>query len=309
MAGSAERSKERADADRSPVGVAPSVAQVWGVLNVTPDSFSDGGRFDSREAALDHARRMRAEGADVIDVGGESSRPKGKDYGEGANHVPVAEELQRVMPVVEALVAEGIPVSIDTVKAEVARAALAAGARWVNDVSGGGSDALLEAVAASSGSLVLMHNRGKGETASGNTHYSDVVATVAAELEQSVARAKRAGVPEDRLWIDPGLGFAKTAAQSMELLSRTGELRSRLGLPMLVGPSRKSFIARTAPKADGSLPSPSERESGTAVACALAVLGGCDAIRVHDVGAMRQAALLAQAHRALGGSREVPWTS
>lgn len=308
MVRSAERStEERDDADRGTVGVAPSVVSLWGVLNVTPDSFSDGGRFDSLETALAHARRMRDEGADVIDVGGESSRPKGKDYGDGAEHVPMAEELERVMPVVEALVAEGITVSLDTVKAEVARAGLAAGARFVNDVSGGASRELLEAVADSDGQLVLMHNRGKGETESGNTHYSDVVATVAAELEQSVARARDAGVPEDRLWIDPGLGFAKTAAQSMELLTRTAELRARLGLPMLVGPSRKSFIARTAPNADGTLPSPSERESGTAVACALAVLGGCDALRVHDVGAMRQAALLAQAHRA--ATKEVRWTS
>jgi len=309
MAGSATRSKERVDADRVPVGVSPSVVAIWGVLNVTPDSFSDGGRFESQQAALAHARRMRVEGADVIDVGGESSRPKGKDYGAGAEPVPAAEELRRVMPVIEALVADGIPVSIDTVKAEVARAALAAGARWVNDVSGGASDALLEAVAASQGSLVLMHNRGKGETQGGNTHYSDVVTTVAAELEESVARAERAGVPRERLWIDPGLGFAKTAAQSMELLSRTSELRARLELPMLVGASRKSFIARTAPKADGSLPSPAERESGTAVACALAVLGGCEAIRVHDVGAMRQAALLAQAHARLGSAKEAAWTS
>lgn len=309
MGRSARRSaKEREDADRIPVGVTPSVVSLWGVLNVTPDSFSDGGRFDSLEAAIDHARRMRDEGADVIDVGGESSRPKGKDYGDGAEHVPMAEELERVLPVVEALVADGITVSVDTVKAEVARAGLAAGARFVNDVSGGASLALLEAVAANDGRLVLMHNRGKGETESGNTHYSDVVATVAAELTQSVARARGAGVAEDRLWVDPGLGFAKTAAQSMELLTRTAELRARLGLPMLIGPSRKSFIARTAPNADGSLPSPTERESGTAVACALAVLGGCDALRVHDVGAMRQAALVAQAHRRVTDG-EVQWTS
>lgn len=309
MGRSARRSaKEREDADRIPVGVSPSVVSLWGVLNVTPDSFSDGGRFDSLEAAIDHARRMRDEGADVIDVGGESSRPKGKDYGDGAEHVPMAEELERVLPVVEALVADGITVSVDTVKAEVARAGLAAGARFVNDVSGGASLALLEAVAANDGRLVLMHNRGKGETRGGNTHYSDVVATVAAELTQSVARARGAGVAEDRLWVDPGLGFAKTAAQSMELLTRTAELRARLGLPMLIGPSRKSFIARTAPNADGSLPSPTERESGTAVACALAVLGGCDALRVHDVGAMRQAALVAQAHRRVTDG-EVQWTS
>ena len=304
--GAGRSTEEREDADRGPVGVAPSVVALWGVLNVTPDSFSDGGRYESLEAAVAHARRMCAEGADVIDVGGESSRPKGKDYGDGAEQVPMLEELARVMPVVEALVAEGITVSLDTVKAEVARAGLAAGVSYVNDVSGGASVELLEVVAASEGQLVLMHNRGKGEIERGNTHYSDVVATVAAELEQSVARARAVGVPEDRLWVDPGLGFAKTAAQSMELLSRTGELRARLGLPMLVGPSRKSFIARTAPNADGSLPAPTERASGTAVACALAVLGGCDALRVHDVAGMRQAALLAHAHRRLS---EVSWTS
>ena len=305
MGGSAERSAtERDDADRDerPIGVAPSVVRIWGVLNVTPDSFSDGGRFDSLGSALDHARRMCEQGADVIDVGGESSRPKGKDYGSGAREVPVDEEVRRVLPVVEALVAEGIEVSVDTVKAEVARASLEAGATWINDVSGGASEALLEAVAAGGGHLVLMHNRGKGETEDGNTYYDDVVTTVASELGESVARAERAGVLAERLWVDPGIGFAKTAAQSMELLARTAELRVALGgRPILVGPSRKSFIARTAPDADGALPAPPDREAGTAAACALAVLGGCDALRVHDVRGMRQAALLAWAAR--------PWMS
>ncbi len=309
MEGSAMRSKsEESDAGRAagPVGVPASVARIWGVLNVTPDSFSDGGRFDSLHRALDQARRMLALGADVIDVGGESSRPQGKDYGEGHTAVSPAEEIRRVVPVIEALAAEGVEVSVDTVKADVAEAACAAGARWINDVSMGADEALLRVAAARKVPLVLMHNRGKGETGAANTYYDDVVSDVVRELGEALQRARSVGVRDDQLWIDPGLGFAKTAAQSMELLARTAELRARLGLPILVGPSRKSFIARTAPDADGSLPEPARREAGTAAACTLAVLAGADALRVHDVHGGRQAALLAHAARQYPEAR---WTS
>ena len=311
---SAERSTtEEDDAGRArgSVGVPSSVVSLWGVLNVTPDSFSDGGRFSSVQSALDHARRMCEQGADVIDVGGESSRPRGKDYGPGAVEVSADEELRRVLPVVEALVAQGMTVSVDTVKASVAEAACAAGASFVNDVSMGASPALLSAVAAAAVPLVLMHNRGKGENEAANTYYGDVVVDVSRELSVALQRASDAGVRDEHLWIDPGLGFAKTAAQSMELLARTAELRERLGRPVLVGPSRKSFIARMAPDRDDALPGPTEREGGTAAACTLAVLGGCDALRVHDVRSCRQAALVAHAARRwLGRARqEVPWTS
>ena len=279
----------------------PSTISIWGILNVTPDSFSDGGLFDSFHSALGHARRMCEQGADVIDVGGESSRPRGKDYGEGACEVPADEELRRVLPVVEALIAEGIAVSVDTVKADVAQACLAAGAAYINDVSGGcsSSKALLDAVAASTAELVLMHNRGKGETDGAATYYGDVVDDVARELWERIDRAVTAGVRPERVWVDPGLGFAKTAAQSMELLARTDELVARLSPHrVLVGASRKSFIARTAPDAGNALPGPDAREGGSVAACVLAALGGCRAVRVHAVRDARQAVRVAQAAQA-----------
>lgn len=278
-----------------PRGPAGAVT-VWGVLNVTPDSFSDGGRFLGLDGALLHARAMRYEGADVIDVGGESSRPQGATYGAGAPVVDAAEECRRVLPVIEALVADGATVSVDTVKPEVARRALAAGARIVNDVSGGRSDALLEVVAAADAELVLMHTRGKGEVASPHTTYGDLVGEVVGELLVAVARAERAGVPRERLWIDPGLGFAKTAAQSAALLARTDALVAT-GLRVLVGPSRKSFVAELARLPDGTRPATSDRLGGSLAAVTVAVLGGAHAVRVHDVAPSRQAALVAVALR------------
>lgn len=272
--------------------------EVWGVLNVTPDSFSDGGRFDDPGAALSHAQRMLAEGADVVDVGGESSRPAGKTYGQGAPPVDADEERRRVVPVVERLVGElGARVSIDTVKAPVARAALSAGATIVNDVSCGRSEELLAAAGEAGAELVLMHNRGRGEVDETNTRYRDVVAEVVGELREAVARAESLGVAPERIWLDPGIGFAKTAAQSATLLGRTGELVAT-GHPVLVGPSRKSFVAELAPGPGAQRPAPGERLGGTAAAIAVAVMGGARAVRVHDVAIMRQAVLVA---RAMGG--------
>jgi dihydropteroate synthase len=276
---------------------------IWGVLNVTPDSFSDGGRYLDVGAAVEHARHMCAEGADVIDVGGESTRPPGATYGEGARPVPADEERERVVPVIERLVTElGARVSIDTVKAEVARAAVAAGARIVNDVSCGRSEALLRAASEAGAELVLMHNRGRGEVDAAHTGYDHTFRDVVRELMAAVDRAVALGMPRDRVWIDPGLGFAKTAEQSVALLGRVQDLRAT-GCRVLVGPSRKSFIARVAPLADGSEPPPEDRVGGTAAAVAAAVLGGADAVRVHDVAVMRQAVRVAEAIRK---SREGP---
>jgi dihydropteroate synthase len=270
------------------------------VLNVTPDSFSDGGLHLRPEAALAHARRMLAEGADVIDVGGASSRPRGQLYGQGAAAVPEAEEIARVVPVVSALAREThARVSIDTTQPAVARAALAAGARIVNDVSCAASDELLEVVAEGGADYVVMHTRGQGEVNEANTRYGDVVADVVRELGAAVQRAERRGIARPHLWIDPGLGFAKTAQQSLSLLANLDALAA-LGLPVLCGPSRKGFIAEVAAAPSGERPPPSEREPGTLAAVTLALVHGARAVRVHDVASTRQALLVAQAVRAQG---------
>ncbi|MFW6051572.1 MAG: dihydropteroate synthase [Myxococcota bacterium] len=273
---------------------------VWGVLNVTPDSFSDGGRFLATDAAVQHARRMLAEGADVIDVGGESSRPRGGTYGAGAELVDVDEELARVLPVVERLAGElGARVSIDTVKPEVACRAVRAGAEVINDVSCGRSEGLLAVAAELGAELVLMHNRRRGEVTPENTRYDDVVEDVVGELMAAVDRAATLGVARERIWVDPGIGFAKTAEQSALLLAHVKALACT-GHRVLVGPSRKSFIARLAPAPDGSEPAPGQREGGTAAAVTAAVLGGAAAVRVHDVRVMRQAARVAEQLRTMG---------
>ncbi|MDD9965818.1 MAG: dihydropteroate synthase [Myxococcales bacterium] len=261
--------------------------QLWGVLNVTPDSFSDGGHFMCVERAVDHARAMVAAGADVVDVGGASSRPAGRAYGKGAPKVPPDEELRRTLPVVRQLVGEGVAVSIDTTSAEVAEAALGAGARYLNDVSCGADDVLLRVAAKFGADYVLMHTRGDGAVAGQHIVYADVVSDVLSELQDGVARAQACGVARERIWLDPGIGFAKTPAQSLRLLAATAEL-SGLGQPVLVGPSRKAFIAATAPRPDGSIPGPGDRQPGTDAALAAAVLGGATAIRVHDVEASFQ---------------------
>jgi len=252
--------------------------QVWGVLNVTPDSFSDGGSFLTFEAALARGKTLLADGADVIDVGGASSRPRGITYGAGFSDVPPEVEAERVRPVIQALAIElGARVSIDTTQPHVARVAIAAGARVINDVSCGASPELLAVAAEHGVDVVLMHTRGRGEVQPPNTTYTD-----------------HAGIARDRVWIDPGIGFAKTAQQSLRLLAHARELVAT-GLRVLVGPSRKGFIAETAPLPNGDRPAPVAREAGTAVALAVSVLGGVHAVRVHDVAQGRQAVLLAEA--------------
>ena len=269
---------------------------MWGVLNVTPDSFSDGGRYLDVEAAVAHGWAMRAEGADVIDVGGESSRPPGKTYGAGFERVAADEEIARVVPVIERLVARDLRVSVDTVKGEVAAAAIDAGASLVNDVSGGRCDALLEAVAGSDAELVLMHTRDRGRVNAETTAYRDVVAEVRDELLAMVDRAIGHGVRREAIWIDPGIGFAKTAAQSAQLLGNLDAFVAT-GYPVLVGASRKSFIARTMVAAGAPEPSPEARLGGSLAAVAAAARAGCAAVRVHDVLASVQAARVTEAMR------------
>jgi len=270
-----------------------------GVLNLTPDSFSDGGRFVSgegavqREAAVAAGLALVADGAHVIDVGGESTRP-------GAAELPAEEEIRRTVPVVEALAkATDVPVTIDTRKRAVAEAALDAGARVVNDVSGLRDDPGLAEVAAERGAtLVLGHLRGDPATMQEAPRFDDVVAEVIEELRASVARAREAGVPDARLVVDPGIGFGKTGAHNLALLAGLGRLRAALGLPVLVGTSRKSFLGRLTGDPVG------ERGTATQAADAIAVYEGADALRVHDVAAAARTAKVAAAVRAAraGGS-------
>jgi dihydropteroate synthase len=258
---------------------------VMGILNVTPDSFA-GGVTDPDEAA-DHALRMEAEGADIIDIGGESTRP-------GAEPVPQADEVSRVIPVIERLRGRlGVPMSVDTYKAAVARAAIGAGASIVNDISGLGYDPELGDVVAGTGvGLVLMHTRGRPREMYREADYGDVIAEVSADLQQALGRADAAGVPRDRVILDPGIGFAKRAGQSRRVLANLACF-ARLGRPLLVGPSRKSFLL------DGQAPlPPAGRDWGTAAAVAVAVMGGAHIVRVHNVAAMVQAARVADSLRA-----------
>lgn len=251
---------------------------VMGILNVTPDSFSDGGRFLDPADAVAQARRMAAEGADLVDVGGESTRP-------GAPAVSADEEAARVVPVIRALRdALELPVSVDTRKAAVAREAMAAGADVVNDVSGLADPAMAGVVAPSGAGLVLMHMRGTPATMQGLTEYGDVVDDVAAELADSLARADAAGIARERVVLDPGIGFAKTAEQNLELIASLERIQARLGRPVLLGASRKSFIGALL----GGVPA-DERDAGTVGACVAGLARGARLFRVHDVRAARQA--------------------
>lgn len=255
-----------------------------GILNVTPDSFSDGGRFQQLDSALRRAEEMVADGADLIDVGGESTRP-------GAVLVSVSEELDRVVPVIEAIHRRiAIPISVDTNKAAVAAAALESGADWVNDVSGLQFDATMAAtVAAGGGGLFLMHTRGTPLEMQQHTDYDDVVAEVMAVLSSSVSSALAAGIPLQSLAIDPGIGFAKDLAANLELLRRLDEFRV-LDLPILLGTSRKSFIGKVLQQ-----PNPFDRLYGTLATVALGVAGGAMLLRVHDVRAAREVAQMSWA--------------
>ncbi len=263
---------------------------VMGILNLTPDSFSDGGRFVHPEAALRQARLMHPQGADLLDLGGQSTRP-------GASEIGVQEELDRVLPVLELLVAtlpapgEGGPLlSIDTFRAPVAAAALAAGAHWINDVSAGRRDPdLLAVVAAADCPCVLMHSRGGSRTMEGLAVYGDLVAEVRQELRLATERALAAGVRPERILWDPGLGFAKTTDQNLALLRALPRLRAE-GFPLLVGPSRKRFIGAVLAE-----PRPRARLWGTAAVCGQAIAAGADVLRVHDVGPIVQTARMADA--------------
>jgi dihydropteroate synthase len=275
--------------------------EIWGVLNVTPDSFSDGGRFFSEEAASSRARAMVAEGAAVIDVGGASSRPPGATYGAGAGVVSVEEEIARIAPVIARLSAAGIRVSVDTSRGRVAEQAVRAGASLVNDVTMGCDETLLKVAADHPVDLVLMHARGDGRVDATSTDYGDdVVATVRRELGAAIQRAVAAGVDRDRIWIDPGIGFSKTAAQSAELLARLSELE--LPHRVLVGASRKSFLATLAPAADGVSPAPTARLGASLIAASLAMRNGAHAVRVHDVAETFQALALETVLGRLGGA-------
>jgi len=255
-----------------------------GVLNVTPDSFSDGGQYDRVDAALDRARQMAAEGADIIDIGGQSTRP-------GAEEVGVAAERDRVVPVIAALrAASDIPISIDTYHSEVARTAIEAGADLVNDVSGGTRDAkMLATVADLDAPVCLMHMRGTPKTMQSLTQYDDVVAETIATLEARTRAAIEAGIDRDRIILDPGIGFAKNYEQNLEILRRLSEFQA-IGLPLLLGVSRKSFIGKILDRSD-----PQQRVWGTGAACSACIAGGADILRVHDVAEIHDVSRVADA--------------
>jgi dihydropteroate synthase len=253
-----------------------------GVVNVTPDSFSDGGLYLDPEAAVAHGRELIEDGAKILDVGGESTRP-------GAQPVDEAEELARVVPVVEGLTGLVAEVSIDTSKAAVAAAALGAGAGIVNDVTALRGDPEMPSVCAERGAtVVLMHMLGDPRTMQDDPRYDDVIDDVKAFLAERLEAAVAAGIAEGRVWLDPGIGFGKTAAHNMELLRRLGELRN-LGRPLVVGTSRKSFIG----KVDGS--AAGDRLGGTIASSVIAAAEGAEVLRVHDVAEVRQALAVAAA--------------
>jgi len=258
------------------------IAKLMGIVNVTPDSFSDGGEFLDAEAAIAHGAELAAEGADILDVGGESTRP-------GAVAVGAGEEKRRVVPVIEALAGRATaPVSIDTSKAEVAAAAIEAGASIVNDVTALADPDMAPLLADRGAELVLMHMRGSPRTMQVDPVYDDVVDDIRAFLAQRIERATAAGIDEEKIWIDPGIGFGKTTEHNLELLRRLAELRD-LGRPIMVGTSRKGFIGSLTGADVG------ERLGGTIATCVLAVANGADALRVHDVGPVREALLAAGA--------------
>lgn len=255
-----------------------------GIVNVTPDSFADASPSQDPAVAIEAALRMEADGADLIDIGGESTRP-------GADPVSVEEERSRVLPVVRGLAGRiRVPISVDTYRAEVARAALDEGAVIINDISGLRYDARLAHVAAERrAALVLMHTRGRSKTMYADAEYRDLVGEIAAELDASVKTATAAGVAIERVIVDPGIGFAKQPMHSYGVLARLAALSSLVARPLLVGPSRKSFMR----DAVGGRP-PAERDWGTAAAVAAAVLGGAHVVRVHAVAEMVQVVRVAE---------------
>lgn len=272
---------------------------LMGVLNVTPDSFSDGGEFNTQSSALAQAKYLMASGADIIDIGGQSTRP-------GAAEVSLEEELHRVIPVVQAirggewgLENPGLPtintkslmtISVDTTRAAVARAAVAAGADIINDISGGTFDPdMLPCVAELRVPIVLMHIRGTPQTMQQLTDYEDLIGEIYEFLDRRVEAAIAVGIARDKIIVDPGIGFAKTYEQNLEIIRRLNEFTS-LGCPILVGPSRKSFIGRIL-----NQPDPKARVWGTAAACAAAIAQGADILRLHDVEEMHSVTRVADA--------------
>ncbi|WP_327325270.1 dihydropteroate synthase [Streptomyces sp. NBC_01210] len=260
---------------------------VMGVVNVTPDSFSDGGRWFNTTAAVKRGLDLVTEGADLVDVGGESTRP-------GASRVDEDEELRRVVPVVRGLAAEGVTVSVDTMRATVAEQAVAAGAVLVNDVSGGLADPrMVPAVAATGVPFVVMHWRGFSQDMNSRAVYGDVVAEVVAELRERMEAVVAGGIAPERLVIDPGLGFAKQAEHDLALVAHLSELRA-LGRPVLVAASRKRFLGRVLAK-EGAAPPARERDAATAAVSAIVAHEGAWAVRVHEVRATADAVRVARA--------------
>ena len=265
---------------------------IVGVLNLTPDSFSDGGRFVRAgadldlEAAVAEAEALVASGAGMVDVGGESTRP-------GSREVPIDVEIARTRPVIEALAKSiSVPIAIDTRKARVAEAALEAGAAVVNDISGLRFDPMLAGVTARAGAAIILgHLRGDPSTMQCGVHFEDAAMEVAAELREAAGQALEAGIPAERIGVDPGIGFGKHLAHNLDLIANLGRIRALVGLPVLVGPSRKAFLGElTGDPVD-------RRIEATFAACAVAVFAGADAIRVHDVGGALRVAKVARALR------------
>ncbi len=260
---------------------------LMGVLNVTPDSFSDGGQFNTLDSALAQARKMVTDGADFLDVGGQSTRPNADD-------VTLDEELDRVIPIIKALRQHSefsqVPISVDTTRSQVANAAIAAGADLINDISGATFDAeMLSTVAKLNVPIILMHIRGTPKTMQTLTDYEDLIGEILQFLEVRIQAAIAAGIDPSQIIIDPGIGFAKKAAQNLEILRQLPVFRS-LGCPILVGVSRKSFIGQIL-----NQPDPQKRVWGTAAACVSAIVGDTDILRVHDVSEMHDACRVADA--------------
>lgn len=269
--------------------------QVMGIVNVTPDSFSDGGQWFERDVAIAHGRHLLAQGADMLDIGGESTRP-------GATRVSLQEELDRVLPVVDALAGHRSVISVDTMRAEVARAAVQAGASIINDVSGGKADPDIAVVAAETGArLVLSHWRGHSDVMASLTRYHDVVSDVCDELAEQIRAALDAGARPEQIIVDPGLGFAKDAEANWDLLAHLDRLQD-LGYPVLVGASRKRFLGELLAR-HGTESLPTFRDRATAAVSALVARAGAWAVRVHDVPGTVDAVRVAEAMRAANVAR------
>ncbi len=259
---------------------------IMGILNITPDSFSDGGHFLSSESALEQARRMVSEGADILDIGGESTRPFSEP-------VSLEEEMERILPVIRVLAGEiSVPISVDTYKSEIARAALDAGASIVNDISALSFDPNMGRLAAERDvPVILMHMKGRPKDMQVDPHYDDVIAEIKDFFRERMSFAEQQGVKRERIILDPGIGFGKTVNHNLEIIRRLGEFLS-LGRPILVGSSRKAFIGKILGK------EPLEREVGTNATVALSVYNGARIVRVHDVASAKETALVAGAVRA-----------